>query len=86
MGFSTQVLVYPSVTLVALSHWLYSTACSLSREKPKRKEVKTMSYNKPEITVSGLALGQIQGTSKPPEMDLDSHQQFATVSAYEADE
>jgi len=47
-----------------------------------------MNYGKPEITVRGSALGQIQGMSKPPEIDLDSDQSgnYTTVSAYVADE
>ena len=47
-----------------------------------------MNYGKPEVTVSGSALSEIQGLSKPPEIDLDSNQsgQYTTVSAYAADE
>jgi len=47
-----------------------------------------MNYSKPEITLSGSALGAIQGTTKPPESDLDIDQSgdYSTVSAYPADE
>ena len=43
-----------------------------------------MNYRKPEITVSGSALSQIQG-SKGLETDNDGNP-FVTISAYEADE
>jgi hypothetical protein len=53
---------------------------------PSRKEVKNMTYQKPEIAVAGPAVRAIQGT-KPVgaywDMNPGKHQ---TVAAYEADE
>jgi hypothetical protein len=47
-----------------------------------------MNYSKPEVTVSGPAVREIQGMTKPPEIDLDLNNSgdYSTVSAYAADE
>jgi len=47
-----------------------------------------MNYSKPEITESGSAVREIQGMTKPPEIDLDADNSgnYSTVSAYAADE
>jgi hypothetical protein len=55
----------------------------------KRKEVNTMNYTKPAITLAEVAKSAIQGVpkSKTPFPDAASEPQFiGTVNAYEADE
>lgn len=71
------------VTRLRRSHipGLYSQA----EKTRKRKEVKIMKYEKPELVVLGSASDAILGMMKGPG-PKDNPEQFPSVSAYEADE
>jgi hypothetical protein len=53
---------------------------------PKRKEVNTMKYTKPEVTLINSAVVEIQGTPKVGTVPDNVHMEFVTANAYEADE
>jgi hypothetical protein len=59
----------------------------VARESQKRREVKTMNYVKPEVTLMGSAVEAIESNSslKPQLHVIDSELQL-TNGAYEADE
>jgi hypothetical protein len=45
-----------------------------------------MTYSKPEVALSGVALHAVQGVNKQPIKSTDSDELQFTTGAYEADE